>query len=138
MDRRLAELRGMYEPFVNALSRFLLLPLPPVLPDGEPVDNWQTSAWMRRTKGFGQLSTARDLGTTMRIEGRNRFTSRLRHVKITSSGVGRQRPVAPDGPLAYRSSTIVQCKHTEGPGHGCHGRSVRILRPAAARSDRRF
>jgi Ion channel len=57
-DRRLAELRGMYEPFVNALSRYLLLPLPPVLSEGEPVDNWQTSAWMRRTRGLGQLATA--------------------------------------------------------------------------------
>jgi hypothetical protein len=33
------------------------LPLPPVMPDGEPVDNWQTSAWMRRAKGFRQLAT---------------------------------------------------------------------------------
>ena len=58
VDRRLNELRGMYEPFVNALSRYFLLPLPPVLLDGEPVDNWQTSAWMRRARGFGQLATA--------------------------------------------------------------------------------
>ena len=54
--RRLRELRGMYEPFVTALSVRFLLPLPPFLPDGEPVDNWQTSAWMRRTKGFHQLT----------------------------------------------------------------------------------
>ena len=57
VDRRLVELRGMYEPFVTALSIRFILPLPPVLPDREPVDNWQTSAWMRRTKGFRQLST---------------------------------------------------------------------------------
>jgi hypothetical protein len=54
--KRLAELRSMYEPFVHALSLHLLLPLPPFLPDGEPVDNWQTSAWMRRTRGFRQLA----------------------------------------------------------------------------------
>jgi hypothetical protein len=54
--RRLAELRAMYEPFVHALSLNFLLPLPPVVLDGEPVDNWQTSAWMRRAKGFQQLT----------------------------------------------------------------------------------
>ncbi len=57
VDRRLDELRSMYEPFVNALSHYLLMPLPPVLSTGEPVDNWQTSAWMRRARGFGQLMT---------------------------------------------------------------------------------
>jgi Ion channel len=57
VDRRLAELRGMYEPFVNALSHHLLLTLPPVFSEGEPVDNWQTSAWMRRARGFSQLTT---------------------------------------------------------------------------------
>jgi len=56
VEQRLRELRGMYEPFVTALSIRFLMPLPPVLPAGEPVDNWQTSAWMRRTKGFRQLT----------------------------------------------------------------------------------
>jgi Ion channel len=55
---RLAELRGMYEPFVQALSVRFLMPLPPVLIEGEPVDNWQTSAWMRRTRGIRQLRAA--------------------------------------------------------------------------------
>ncbi len=56
VDRNLAELRGMYEPFVNALARHFLLALPPVLSDSTPVDNWQTSAWMRRTSGIGRLA----------------------------------------------------------------------------------
>jgi Ion channel len=56
VERRLTELRGMYEPFVSALSAWFLMPLPPVFPESEPVDNWQTSAWMRRTKGFRQLT----------------------------------------------------------------------------------
>ncbi len=47
----------MYEPFITALSIRLLISLPPVFPDGDPVDNWQTSAWMRRTRGFHQLAT---------------------------------------------------------------------------------
>ena len=55
-DARLGELRGLYEPFVNGLAEFLLLPLPPVLPEKEPVDNWQTSAWMRRAAGIGELA----------------------------------------------------------------------------------
>jgi hypothetical protein len=56
VERSLRELRGMYEPFVTALSIRFLMPLPPVVPEREPVDNWQTSAWMRRTKGFRQLA----------------------------------------------------------------------------------
>jgi hypothetical protein len=58
--RRLTELRGMYEPFVTALSIRFLMPLPPVFIDGEPVDNWQTSAWMRRARGFHQLTQTAD------------------------------------------------------------------------------
>ena len=52
---RLAELRAMYEPFVNALARYFLLTLPPILPEQSPVDNWQTSAWTRRVPGLGSL-----------------------------------------------------------------------------------
>ena len=47
IDRKLAELRMMYEPFVNALASYLLLTLPPLAPESKPVDNWQTSAGMR-------------------------------------------------------------------------------------------
>jgi hypothetical protein len=42
--RRLAELRIMYEPYVAALSRRLLMPLPSWLPS-EREDDWQTTAW---------------------------------------------------------------------------------------------
>jgi hypothetical protein len=55
VDAKLAELRAMYEPYVNALAQFLLFTLPPVLSDKTAVDNWQTSAWMRRTPGIGKL-----------------------------------------------------------------------------------
>jgi hypothetical protein len=50
-EKKLAELRGMYEPFVNGLGRYFWLALPPVVPERAVVDNWQTSAWMRRTAG---------------------------------------------------------------------------------------
>jgi hypothetical protein len=57
-EPRLAELRGMYEPFVQALALRFLMPMPPIMVEGDPVDNWQTSAWMRRTRGIGQLRAA--------------------------------------------------------------------------------
>jgi hypothetical protein len=44
-DRRLAELRAMYEPYANALSRHLIMPLPSWIPPaGAPADNWQRTA----------------------------------------------------------------------------------------------
>ncbi len=44
----LAKLREMYEPYVEALSRYLLQPLPAWHHDKPRRDNWQTSAWDRR------------------------------------------------------------------------------------------
>ena len=44
-EKRLAQLRGMYEPFVSALADYLLVPLPAWVMTGEVVDDWQTSAW---------------------------------------------------------------------------------------------
>ena len=58
VEAKLLELRRMYEPFVNALSIHLVLKLPPIRVDGRAVDNWQTSAWMRRTRGIGRLALA--------------------------------------------------------------------------------
>jgi hypothetical protein len=46
----LDELRRMYEPFLMALSRFLLMSLPDFEREHRP-DNWQTSAWGRITAG---------------------------------------------------------------------------------------
>lgn len=44
-DETLAELRDMYEPFLQVLSEHLLMPLPGWLPQPRAIDNWQTSAW---------------------------------------------------------------------------------------------
>jgi hypothetical protein len=41
----LAELREMYEPYMEVLSAYLLMPLPGWLPKKKATDNWQTSAW---------------------------------------------------------------------------------------------
>src|SRR5262245_11761289 len=53
--KALAELRGLYEPLVNALAVSLEFALPPFLPDAPPVDNWQTSPWMARSPGLDGL-----------------------------------------------------------------------------------
>jgi hypothetical protein len=55
VETQLAELRVMYEPFVNALAGHFLLALPPILPEKAVVDNWQTTAWTRHTPGIGSL-----------------------------------------------------------------------------------
>jgi Ion channel len=46
-DERLTLLRKMYEPYVHALSQYLLMPLPSWELSAESADNWQTSAWER-------------------------------------------------------------------------------------------
>jgi ion channel len=43
--RRLTDLRRMYEPYIESLAGYLLLPLPPWFNDAPRNDNWQTSAW---------------------------------------------------------------------------------------------
>ncbi len=46
-NEKLEDLRGQYEPYVAALSEYLLQPLPPWLPGARARDNWQTTAWDR-------------------------------------------------------------------------------------------
>src|SRR5579864_6957174 len=54
-EKRLSELRRMYEPFVNAIADHLLVNLPPWVPAERTVDDWQTSAWDH----FAELSPER-------------------------------------------------------------------------------
>jgi hypothetical protein len=44
-NKRLRELRHLYEPFVNGAATRLLLTLPLWMPDPEAKDNWETTAW---------------------------------------------------------------------------------------------
>jgi Ion channel len=44
-DKKLAEMRLMYEPYVYALANHLNQSLPPWIPLGKGKDNWQTTAW---------------------------------------------------------------------------------------------
>jgi hypothetical protein len=52
VDRKLAELRKMYEPYVNSLAQHLFMTLPPWIHPGNAMDNWQTSAWERNPMVF--------------------------------------------------------------------------------------
>jgi len=47
-EETLKELRAMYEPYTEVLSRYLMMPLPGWLPKTARHDNWQTSAWKSR------------------------------------------------------------------------------------------
>jgi hypothetical protein len=47
VNKKLRELRLMYEPYVYSLARFLDLALPPWISDADRRDDWQTSAWDR-------------------------------------------------------------------------------------------
>jgi hypothetical protein len=47
VDERLAAARRMYEPYVAALSRFLVQPLPAWYYETPRRDNWQSSPWER-------------------------------------------------------------------------------------------
>jgi hypothetical protein len=60
VDTKLAEVRGMYEPFVQALARYFLFALPPIVPEATAADNWQRSAWMPRAPAIGSLPVASD------------------------------------------------------------------------------
>jgi hypothetical protein len=44
---KLKTLRAMYEPYLQALSRYLLMEVPPWILATEITDNWRTSAWGR-------------------------------------------------------------------------------------------
>jgi len=46
-ERKLLDLRKMYEPYLYALSRYLFMEVPPWILAKEVTDNWRTSAWGR-------------------------------------------------------------------------------------------
>ena len=46
-EHRLKEMREMYEPYIAALSEYLVTPLPPWILSEKAIDNWKTSAWGR-------------------------------------------------------------------------------------------
>jgi hypothetical protein len=48
-DQKLAQLRAMYEPYVEALAQRLLMPLPEWSITGAGTENWRTTAWSGST-----------------------------------------------------------------------------------------
>jgi hypothetical protein len=44
IDRRLDELRALYEPYLQGLADHLLMALPPWAPEPGRLDDWQTTA----------------------------------------------------------------------------------------------
>jgi hypothetical protein len=58
-EQRLAALREMYEPYVEAIGRRLLIPLPPwIFPQRNP-DNWQVAPWDQLIQNRGTSSPYR-------------------------------------------------------------------------------
>jgi hypothetical protein len=60
-DAKIAELRGMYEPYLNALAVHLFAPIPPWVHPHQVRENWRTSAWERISQGTH--SSAAELST---------------------------------------------------------------------------
>jgi hypothetical protein len=56
VDEKLDKLRNMYEPYLEALARFLYVELPPWILSQAAADNWRTTAWGRIT-GFSAPSS---------------------------------------------------------------------------------
>jgi hypothetical protein len=56
---RLSELRQMYEPFIEALSRYFEFALPPMIAEEATIDNWQRSPWQKQSPGIGALPSIR-------------------------------------------------------------------------------
>lgn len=46
---KLNRLREEYEPSIGALAEHLRMPLPPWLPDGDALDDWETTTWQEPT-----------------------------------------------------------------------------------------
>ncbi len=61
-DEALASLRDTYEPYVNALSLHLRMPLPDWLPRQEASDNWQVTAWEQPPGRIARRSAPRTDG----------------------------------------------------------------------------
>jgi Ion channel len=64
-DARLAQLRRMYEPYVFALARHLLLNLSAWTPEPGAIDNWRTSAWEHSSTGLPRSLFDQDLGNDL-------------------------------------------------------------------------
>jgi hypothetical protein len=58
LDRRLDELRTLYEPYLQGLADHLLMALPPWAPEPDRLDDWQTTADGRTAPSLAALVSA--------------------------------------------------------------------------------
>ncbi len=49
-DRKLTELRDMYEPYICSLCKYFRITLPPWMHESPHLDNWQMSVWESRSR----------------------------------------------------------------------------------------
>jgi hypothetical protein len=56
-DQKLAELRGMYEPYVSSLAQYFHVSVPPWMHPTSHPDNWQMSVWERPSRPFRKRET---------------------------------------------------------------------------------
>ena len=68
---RLRQMRALYEPYAEALSRFLLMPLPLWFSDQPRKDNWQTVA---RLRAQTEATSSSNLGSSSPARPRPRPT----------------------------------------------------------------
>ncbi|HVN18355.1 MAG TPA: potassium channel family protein [Dongiaceae bacterium] len=66
---KLARLRGMYEPYVHATARNLMLTLPPWIHPDKARDNWQTGPWDRLIQARGLAVLGQKAAGTLRVDG---------------------------------------------------------------------
>jgi hypothetical protein len=59
VEKQLTELRRTYEPYLNALSLYFRMTIPPWISESGRRDNWQTSAWGRR-RGLRRARTGEE------------------------------------------------------------------------------
>jgi len=50
VDQKLAELRGMYEPYLHSLSKYFRIATPPWIHASSHPDNWQLSVWKQPSR----------------------------------------------------------------------------------------
>ena len=57
---KLKKLRALYEPFLESLSKRLVVTLPPIAHAETMSDNWQSSAWTKKASGLDKLARESD------------------------------------------------------------------------------
>jgi hypothetical protein len=82
VEHALDDIRALYEPYVSGLSQYLLMPLPPWVPDIDALDDWQTTADGVTAPSIKGLVSSR-LGTRRRARAAE---------ELDAAGSGRTHP----------------------------------------------